>query len=189
MATATLEVVMYSNPARDIEQMPPGWARHLLRVFPHGPRRDATRMRPHLQLHSMRRDEAGRFNRLEGGKPAFAAPFERDLEAAVRDMRFELGLVQGDGEYEAPRNPVEAVDPHIIAAAVAAVRASRPDLGPVLEFFMTPRRLRRWTADGMASELGLACRSSLYDRRDVAVLAVWAAMPPDARSVAWGDLP
>lgn len=182
--TAILEVVM-QDPApcpRSRRPVPKMFANYLLHDYTRGPRTvAATRMRAHLQLHSMRRDEAGRFNDLEGGKPAWTKPFERDLERVVRDMRAgEWGLA-----YEPPKNLAALIDPAALATAIAEVKVEYPELHTVLTYFQKHPELRPISPDELGSNLprpwGPVRRQGVYRLRDAAIRAVWEALPWEER--------
>lgn len=183
--TALLEVAMRSvTPPDDwdLSRCPAAFTDFLLRRHAHTPRDGQSRMRAHLQLHSMRRDEAGRFNNLEmGGIPKHNPDFIRDLERSVREAR----RGEWGHEYKPHKSPAELISPVAIDAAIAQLGTEHPKLARVLEHFMKPTRFRRWDADGMAGELGIA-RRTLYLYRDDAARLVWLALPADERIKMFG---
>ena len=170
---------------------PSAWADHLLKTFPGVVRKSAlATVRPHSQLHSMRRDEQGRFNDLEGGIPKMTEAFTRDLQRVVDAM-----IDAGEVANTTPRLPtaaslVETIDPYAIEAAIAALKVDKPRLWEILRFFQSPPALRQFDSPEAFARWGLeppTDRSGLYRERRWAMYGVWERLPLAERDKVSGE--
>lgn len=160
---------------------PRAWEHHILHTHPSGAAASGgSQMRPHAQLHSMRRDEAGRFNNLEGGIP-------RMLDVVLDDLQRGIEEEQRAGRFHAPgrqRAGVEAIDPAAIEAAIAQFKADAASnevlarAYEVLRYFQSPPALRRFDAEGFACQLVPPTNArGLYRLKRWACYAVWERLP------------
>ena len=131
------------------------------------------------QLHSMRRDEQGRFNDLSGGKPDFTPDTYEWLQQIADEMRAAGSVYNLTPPAEPAVNPCSRIDPMAIEEAIRRMRVElAPDYFAILDYFMTPASLRRFDADGFAVQLDTPTdRSGLFRRRHWACYAVWERLP------------
>lgn len=170
---------------------PTAWEDHLLKTYPGAlVKAQPSKVRPHAQLHSMRRDEQGRFNDLQGGKPKFTEAFARDLQKVVEAMVEAGEVANTTPRLPTARSRVELIDPFAIEAAIAQLKTDKPRLWVILRFFQTPPPLRQFDSVEAFARWGLepaTDRPGLYRERRWALYGVWERLPLAERMKAEGE--
>lgn len=159
---------------------PQGWEDHLLKTFPANPAPAADRSAAArvTQIHSMQRDEQGRFNDLAAGIPDWTPAMYRAMDAAVSDMRKSGGVVNVQPQAVATINPfaIEAAIVQLKADAATSQLFAR--IYEVLRYFQSPPGLRRFDAEGFACQLVPPTDArGLYRLKRQACYAVWERLP------------
>ena len=163
---------------------PQGWEEHLLKTYPANPAPvgDRSVAGKVAQIHSMQRDEQGRFNDLAAGIPDWTPAMYRAMDFAVRDMH-AAGRV-ANVTPPPPPPAVTTINPFAIEAAIlqlkadAATSALFARIYEVLRYFQSPPGLRRFDAEGFACQLVPPTDArGLYRLKRQACYAVWERLP------------